>query len=156
MAVLQLLKKSGLLEFVIIPPVIFIFLYFQSCSLIADIVSDCLDADGPEFDVHTLPWATLDKDYKTIIKAYIVNEPDNDYFYHFDFEGELPRGIYRAKDEDKHIVTIWGVPKEKGIFVFTLTVDVTYKYSMENNGSYDDGNPLCYTYNSQKYSLEVK
>ena len=160
MKVLKILKKFKWVEQIVIMLMVNIFIYVQSCSLITDLIVDCIDDDRPEFKTDTIPEATLNSFYHTTINAHVKNEPDDDFIFDFSFRGSLPDSMYYHLDEKNRQVIVWGKPKRTGTFTFTLILEVEYIYDTENTSigedePYDDGDPLCSNYTEEDFYLVV-
>lgn len=131
-------------------------IFISGCDVIGDLATDCIDNDGPEFSLKTMPAAYLDQYYLTTIKASIKREPnDSSYNYYFAFDGDLPEGIYFAKNKLNRSVLFSGTPTKSGTFKFKLSVSVKDPNSDEYSESYDDGDDLCYSSIVQDYEIRV-
>ena len=131
-------------------------IFISGCDVIGDLMTDCIDNDGPEFSLKTMPTAYLDQYYLTTIKASIKREPnDSSYYYYFAFNGDLPEGIYFVKNELNRSVLFSGTPTKLGTFKFKLSVSVKDPNFNEVSESYDDGDDLCYSSIVQEYEIRV-
>ncbi len=133
-------------------------LALSGCEIIQDQLLDCLDDDGPEFDLAVLPHAVLNQVYSITITARIRHEPnDKRWDYKIAFGGALPQGLNYRDDGNERTFVIEGTPTEHGTFNFTLSVDVDnpYVYEYSTNDFYDDGDNLCFTHHEQGYVLSV-
>lgn len=130
----------------------------SGCELIIDEAYDCLDNDKPEFDVKTLPEATLNEEYSAEITAYLVREPNDSWYqYEFELDGDLPQGVELITADYSRTALIYGVPTEYGDFKFNLKVRVFEPDSRyeDDSESYDDGDDLCSNTVDRDYHLVV-
>lgn len=88
-----------------------------------DLITDCLDNDGPELSPATLPNPILNQEYSQVVHVGIRNEPNDDRFdYEFTLSGRIPEGLqttFAGRD-----LNIFGTPTELGNFDFSVTVEV--------------------------------
>jgi len=114
-----------------------------------DVITDCLDDDGPVFNRSTLPPATLNQVYTETIVASIENEPRDDNFdYSWSItDGALPVGITTMVSGRRY--TLSGTPIELGVYDFQVNVTVDDGLDSESSG-------LCYRNRSKNFQLQVQ
>jgi len=88
------------------------------------------------------------------ITSQIKNEPrDNDYFYYFNFYGDLPEGVDVFFDFRDVIVE--GYPRTTGRYRFTITLDVEQVDNYCEN-QLNDCDGLCEESTSRTYIITIR
>ncbi|WP_397362550.1 hypothetical protein [Olleya sp. R77988] len=124
-------------------------LSFTSCE---DIL-ECVINRRPELPDISLEEGYLQQIYNQQFDAGIKNEPrDNNYDYYFELVGDLPDGLDMYIDF--RTVIFEGIPLNRGVFEFTLYLDVDPPvYYDEETGDYEDA--MCSYSTSENYTIII-
>lgn len=122
---------------------------FTSCE---DIL-ECVINRSPELPDKSFTVGYRQQMYYDEFDAEIKNEPrDNIYDYYFELVGDLPDGIDLYIDY--RTVSFEGVPQNRGVFEFTLYLDVDPPmYYDEETGDYEDS--MCSYSTSKNYTITI-
>lgn len=120
-------------------------------------ILECVLNRHPVLSDHMLETGQVNNYYIEEIKAQIKNEPrDDDYYYYFSIDGDLPRGLEYVVDYRS--VIIKGTPQEPGRYTFTVRLSVEqvddYYDNCENELNDCDG--LCKETTSRTYTLKIR
>nr|WP_321224494.1 hypothetical protein [uncultured Psychroserpens sp.] len=129
---------------------VFSLFTFTSCE---DLLECALIARSPKLPNKTFKVGVVNDHYHDSFDAEIKNEPfDDDYFYYFDIEGDLPDGIHVYFNH--RTVTIEGVTENAGTYNFTIYLDVDPPINYdEYSGEYEE--TMCSTSAFKNYSLTI-
>lgn len=120
-------------------------------GVVDDLLSQCLDLDGPAFVTRSLPDATAGRPYSAVVTAEIVRDPfDEDYVYEFRVNGGLPAGLRIRSFDGQRRVEIFGTPSVAGVYSIRLSVEA-------RNSDLDDPDDasLCWSGAERTYRIVV-
>ena len=115
-------------------------------------IDDCLENRNIEFSDSTVPAAVLNQEYLARVRVGINNEPNDDrYNYIFDFDGDLPHGVFWSQNDQERVITLYGTPTELGTFRFEIRVTAELPDSES-----DDEPDLCLSSEREDFQIIVR
>lgn len=122
--------------------IVLIALFFtcNSCSE----MFDCIGSTKPELESKTLASAFPGQLYEDVITASVKNTSnDNDFYYYFSIDGDLPPGI--TYSEQGRSLIFQGSSSQTGTYNFKVTVTIEYPENYDPEaGFWEDNNRICF------------
>ncbi|WP_242206249.1 hypothetical protein [Aestuariivivens insulae] len=120
-------------------------------------ILECVLNRHPVLSDDILKIGQVNSYYTDAINAQIKNEPrDDDYYYYFSIDGDLPEGLEFVVDYRS--VIIEGTPQESGRYQFTvrLSVEQVDDYYEDCENTLNDCDGLCKESTSKTYTLKIR